>query len=112
MRARMNEYSNLADSLRALQSDFNLLTEENHLRRSEFGTRGDATGSLVNSVKQELEDQRGLLQKTRDQNMTLHEELDMQEDYLHNRNVEISKSKAEIDASTALKLTLTNQSNN
>ena len=108
----MNEYSSMADSLRALQSSYNLLSEENHLRVSEFASRGDATGSLVSSVKQELEDQRGLLQKTRDQNITLHEELDMQEDYLHNRNVEISKSKAEIDASCALKLTLTNQSNN
>lgn len=35
----------------------------------------------------------------------------MQEDYLHNRNVEISKTKAEIDASASLKLTLTHQSN-
>ena len=76
MRARMNEYHNLVDNLRALQSDMNLLNEENNLRKSEFAQRADGTSLLVNSVKQELEDQRGLLQKTRDQNISLHEELD------------------------------------
>ena len=76
MRARMNEYHNLVDNLRALQSDMNLLNEENNLRKSESAQRADGTSLLVNSVKQELEDQRGLLQKTRDQNISLHEELD------------------------------------
>jgi len=47
---------NLVDSLRALQADYNLLSEENKLRRSEFGSRADATGSLASSVRQELED--------------------------------------------------------
>jgi len=111
MRLRMNDYSNLVDNLRALQADFNLLTEENRLRNSEYASRGDATGSLVSSVKQELEDQLGLLAKTRDQNSNLHEELDMQEDYLLNRNMEISKTKAEIDGINSLRITLTNQSN-
>ena len=93
----MNDYSNLVDNLRALQSDFNLLTEENRLRNSEYASRADASGALVTSVKQELEDQLGLLTKTRDQNTNLHEELDMQEDYLNNRNIEISKTTAEIN---------------
>ena len=93
----MNDYSNLVDNLRALQSDFNLLTEENRLRNSEYASRADASGALVTSVKQELEDQLGLLTKTRDQNTNLHEELDMQEDYLYNRNTEISKTTAEIN---------------
>lgn len=35
----------------------------------------------------------------------------MQEDYLNNRNAEIAKSKAEIEASVTLKATLVNQSN-
>jgi len=56
MRVRMNDYSNLVDNLRALQADFNLLTEENRLRKSEFMSRADASGALVTSVKQELED--------------------------------------------------------
>lgn len=73
----MNDYSNLVDNLRNLQSSLNLLNDENRLRVAEYTTRGDATGNLVNSVKQELEDQKGLLQKTRDQNTSLHEELDM-----------------------------------
>jgi len=102
----MNDYANLVDNLRALQADFNLLTEENRLRKSEFMSRGDASGALVASVKQELEDQSGLLQKTRDQNLNLHKELDMQEDYLMNRNTEIAKSKSEIDGHIALRGTL------
>jgi len=108
----MNDYSNLVDNLRALQADFNLLTEENRLRKSEFTSRADASGALVASVKQELEDQAGLLQKTRDQNINLHEELDMQEDYLMNRNVECAKSKSELDGHMALRTTLEANSKN
>ena len=61
MRARMNDYQNLVDDLRNLQARYNLLNEENRLRVSEFTARADGTGNLVNSVRQELEDQRGLL---------------------------------------------------
>ena len=111
MRERMNQYQNLVDDMRNLQSRFTLLTDENRLRVAEFTTRGDATGNLVNSVKQELEDQRGLLQKTHDQNMSLHEELDMQEDYLNNRNVEIARAQSEISASQSLNKSLASQSN-
>ena len=76
MRQRMNDYQNLVDNLRNLQSSLNLLNDENRLRVAEYTSRGDGTNNLVNSVRQELEDQKGLLQKTRDQNMSLHEELD------------------------------------
>ena len=79
------------------------MTEENRLRHSEFAQRADGTASLCNSVKQELEDQSGLLSKTRDQNVKLHEELDMHEDYLMNRNVEIAKSKSELDSHMVLR---------
>jgi hypothetical protein len=61
MRQRMNDYQNLVDNLRNLQSSFNLLTDENRLRVAEYTSRGDATGNLSKSVRQELEDQRGLL---------------------------------------------------
>jgi hypothetical protein len=57
----MNDYQNLVDNLRNLQSSFNLLTDENRLRVAEYTSRGDATGNLAKSVRQELEDQRGLL---------------------------------------------------
>lgn len=107
----MNDYQNLMDNLRNLQSSLNLLNDENRLRVAEYTTRADATGNLANSVRQELEDQRGLLVKTRDQNLTLHEELDMQEDYLNNRNVEIARAKSEIDASALLNRSLVMQSN-
>jgi len=51
MRAHMSEYSSLVDQLRALQSSYSLLTEENMLRKSEFATRGDAGTGLVSSLK-------------------------------------------------------------
>lgn len=36
MRQRMNDYQNLVDNLRNLQSSFNLLTDENRLRVAEY----------------------------------------------------------------------------
>jgi len=51
MRVHMSDYSNLVDQLRALQSNYSLLTEENMLRKSEFATRGDAGTGLVSSLK-------------------------------------------------------------
>jgi len=98
----MNDHNNLFDNLRNLQSSLNLLNDENRLRVAEYQSRCDGTTNLVNSVRQELEDQKGLLIKTRDQNAALHEELDMQEDYLNNRDVEISRSRSEIECSVTL----------
>ena len=51
MRQRMNDYQNLMDNLRNLQSSYNLLTDENRLRVAEYTTRADATGNLAKSVK-------------------------------------------------------------
>ena len=61
----MNDYYNLVDDLRSLQASFNLLSEENLLMKSEYATRADASSGLVASLRQELEDQMGLLDKTR-----------------------------------------------
>jgi len=82
------------------------------LRASEFAQRADATASLCASVKQELEDQTGLLLKTRDQNEKLHEELDSHEDYLMNRNTETSRTKSEIDGHMVLRHQLEANSKN
>ena len=77
---------------------------------AEYRSRAEASSNLINSLRQEVEDQQGILEKARKQNIDLNEELDMQEDYLQNRLTEINNCKAEIDASALLNGQLTAQS--
>jgi len=69
----------------------------------------DASAKLLASVSQELEDQKSLLDKTRRQNLELNEELDMHEDYLNNRNMEIAKCQSDIAGHQALHSSLVGQ---
>lgn len=76
----------------------------------EYRSRAEASSHLITSLRQEVEDQQGILEKARKQNFDLNEELDQQEDYLQNRLTEINNTKAEIDASAMLNGQLTAQS--
>jgi phage-related minor tail protein len=96
LRARERDYKNLQDQLLSLEQNFNRVTDDKRRMEEDYRSRVEVNINMVQTLRQEIDDQKNFLVDRKKQNADLYTELDCQKDALNNRHMEISRLKSDL----------------
>ena len=98
LRQKERDYKSLQDQLLNLEHQFNKLNDEKRRMDDDYKARIDSNLVFIANLRNEIDDQKGLLTDRKKQNSDLYIELERQKDALDNRSVEISRLRADFQA--------------
>jgi DNA repair exonuclease SbcCD ATPase subunit len=96
LRQRERDYKNLQDQLLNLEQSFNRVTDEKRRMEDDYRSRVEVNINMIQTLRQEIDDQKNFLVDRKKQNADLYTELDSQKDTLNSRHMEISKLKSDL----------------
>ena len=96
LRARERDYKNLQDQLLSLEQNFNRVTDDKRRMEEDYRSRVEVNINMIQTLRQEIDDQKNFLVDRKKQNADLYTELDAQKDTLNNRHMEISRLKSDL----------------
>lgn len=108
LRQRERDYKSLQDQLLALEAQFNRLNDEKRRMDDDYKARIDANLVFIANLRNEVDDQKGILTDRKKQNGDLYIELERQKDTLDQRGVEIARLRADLHSQQDLNNSLTN----
>jgi DNA repair exonuclease SbcCD ATPase subunit len=106
LRQRERDYKNLQDQLLNLEANFNRLNDEKRRMDDDYKSRIESNLVFIANIRNEIDDQKGILTDRKKQNSDLYIELDRQKDNLEHRNVEISRLRGDLTSQTDLNSSL------
>lgn len=109
LRQRERDYKSLQDQLLALEAQFNRLNDEKRRMDDDYKARIDANLVFIANLRNEVDDQKGILTDRKKQNGDLYIELERQKDTLDQRGVEIARLRADLHSQQDLNNSLQNQ---
>ena len=85
-----------AHQLLNLEQSFNRVTDEKRRMEDDYRSRVEVNINMIQTLRQEIDDQKNFLVDRKKQNADLYTELDSQKDTLNSRHMEISKLKSDL----------------
>ena len=96
LRQRERDYKSLQDQLLSLEQNFNRLNDEKRRMDDDYKGRIEANLVFVANLRNEIDDQKGMLTDKKKQNSDLYIELERQKENLDNLNVNISRLRGDL----------------
>ena len=87
LRQRERDYKNLQDQLLNLEQSFNRVTDEKRRMEDDYRSRVEVNINMIQTLRQEIDDQKNFLVDRKKQNADLYTELDSQKDTLNSRHI-------------------------
>jgi hypothetical protein len=89
LRAKERDYRSLQDQLLNLEQNFSRLNEEKRRMDEDYKSRVDGNIRFIQTLRSDVDEQRGLYNERRKQNAELNTELDRQRSIIADRNADI-----------------------
>ena len=109
LRQRERDYKALQDQLLALEAHFNRLNDEKRRMDDDYKSRIDSNLLFIANLRNEIDDQKGILTDRKKQNSDLYIELERQKELQDQRSVEISRLRADLHSQQDLNASLQSQ---
>lgn len=98
LRKRERDYKALQDQLLNLEQNFSRLNEEKRRMDDDYKGRIESNLVFIANLRNEIDDQKGLLTDRKKQNSDLYVELERQKENLDNLTVNISRIRGDLQS--------------
>lgn len=109
LRQKERDYKSLQEQLCNLEQNFARLSDDKRRLDDDYKARIEANLVFIQTLRNEIDDAKGILTDRKKQNADLYIELDRQKDCLDHKQVELARLRADLHAQQDLNQSLLNQ---